>query len=337
MALRLFSGSSARVRACPACERTIKADAAFCPSCYMVFRPEGTAALREYLQGARIPADVYLLRKMQTEDPNTGPVTRLSREDTDPGKAPLPSAPAPPPPTEKIAPQPVDVSLLPAPLLPAQADEQVEPLAIDFAAPSPSPAVEEVEGADAAAPAVAEPAVAAQAPASQGPSEKRLRLKGRSGVEGLLTFVVPTPPSARSAADLQALFAWMLEHDPFIPNNRSRLEAIHAAVFQGQPVARLGYEQHVLLLASEDLWLHATQESLGIHLGQLVAAYRRAAEAYRKAEGGEQTQGNAALWHLASVASRLRMEAWVYQVLHDGMPPIASIRQRELPLKFGEF
>jgi hypothetical protein len=85
------------------------------------------------------------------------------------------------------------------------------------------------------------------------------------------------------------------------------------------------------------LWLHATQESLGIHLGQLVAAYRRAAEAYRKAEGGEQTQGNAALWHLASVASRLRMEAWVYQVLHDGMPPIASIRQRELPLKFGEF
>jgi len=337
MALRLFSGSSARVRACPACERTIKADAAFCPSCYMVFRPEGAAALREYLQGARIPADVYLLRKLQTEDPNTGPVTRLPREGTDPGKAPLPSAPAPPPPTEKIAPQPVDVSLLPAPLLPAQADEQVEPLAIDFAAPSPSPAVEEVEGADATARAVAEPAVAAQAPASQGPLEKRPRLKGRSGVEGLLTFVVPTPPSARSAADLQALFAWMLEHDPFIPNNRSRLEAIHAAVFQGQPAARLGYEQHVLLLASEDLWLHATQESLGIHLGQLVAAYRRAAEAYRKAEGGEQTQGNAALWHLASVASRLRMEAWVYQVLHDGMPPIASIRQRELPLKFGEF
>jgi len=337
MALRLFSGSSARVRACPACERTIKADAAFCPSCYMVFRPEGAAALREYLQGARIPADVYLLRKMQTEDPNTGPVTRLPREETDPGKVPLPSAPAPPPPTEKIAPQPVDVTLLPTPFPPPQAEEQVEPLAIDFAAPSPSPAGEEVEGADAAAPAVAEPAVAAQAPASQGPSEKRPRLKGRSGVEGLLTFVVPTPPSARSAADLQALFAWMLEHDPFIPNNRSRLEAIHAAVFQGQPAARLGYEQHVLLLASEDLWLHATQESLGIHLGQLVAAYRRAAEAYRKAEGGEQTQGNAALWHLASVASRLRMEAWVYQVLHDGMPPIASIRQRELPLKFGEF
>ena len=45
-----------------------------------------------------------------------------------------------------------------------------------------------------------------------------------------------------SAEDVPALFVWMLEKDPLIPNNLSRLAEIHAAVFPGTPAARLGYE-----------------------------------------------------------------------------------------------
>lgn len=102
MPLRLFGGGSEKVRACPACEHEIAAQATFCPSCYMVFRPEGAAELRKYLHGSRVPADVYLLRKMQTEDPNTGPVIRVS-----------PEAQSVPPPAEIAAPALTEPALAP--------------------------------------------------------------------------------------------------------------------------------------------------------------------------------------------------------------------------------
>ena len=77
MPIRLFGGrENDKGRTCPACEQNVAAAATFCPSCYMVFRPEGAADLREHLQGGRIPSDVYLLRKMQVEVPETGPVVR---------------------------------------------------------------------------------------------------------------------------------------------------------------------------------------------------------------------------------------------------------------------
>ncbi len=79
MSIRLFSGrGSDKRRTCPACEQKIAATANFCPSCYMVFRPEGAADLREHLQGGRVPSDIYLLRRLQAEDPDAGPVVRES-------------------------------------------------------------------------------------------------------------------------------------------------------------------------------------------------------------------------------------------------------------------
>jgi hypothetical protein len=159
-------------------------------------------------------------------------------------------------------------------------------------------------------------------------------MKTKNGVEGLLAFREPFPPLAISAEDVPALFAWMLEKDPLIPNNLSRLTDIHAAVFQDAPAARLGYDQHLLLQVTEDLGLYGTKESLGFHLAQLAAAYRRASEAYRKAEGGRAQAVDAALWQMASLASRLRMEAWIYHGLHGESPQLPSTRQRELPLKF---
>ena len=103
--LRLFGAGSTRVRPCPACERKIKADATFCPACYMVFRPEGAADLREFLQGARIPADVYLLRKMQSGDPNAGPVTRVAPPSVTAENSPAPVALPPDVPTEVATPE----------------------------------------------------------------------------------------------------------------------------------------------------------------------------------------------------------------------------------------
>lgn len=313
MPLRLFgAGSSTRVRSCPACERKIKADATFCPSCYMVFRPEGSAALREYLQGARIPGDVYLLRKMQSEDPNAGPVMRASApagvaQVPPPESAPASSAESPPAPSEPTIPPPPQV---------------------ESAAPRPAPSSVE-------APTPAEQPRIEKGPGPQdGPTVRHGVVKSRNGVEGLLAFREPLPPPAISAEDVPALFAWMLEKDPLIPNNLSRLTDIHAAVFQDAPAARLGYDQHLLLQVTEDLGLYGTKESLGFHLAQLAAAYRRASEAYRKAEGGRAQAVDAALWQMASLASRLRMEAWIYHGLHGEPPQLPSTRQRELPLKF---
>jgi hypothetical protein len=300
MPLRIFGGGNTRVRACPACERKVRVDATFCPSCYMVFRPEGAAALREYLQGARVPADVYLLRKMQSEDPNAGPVTRAARADVDPtAGATLPATPEP----------------IPDPLLsgePAATPPPSEPLpAVPFLLvepSSPSPPMRAARGS----------------------------ARGRNGVEGLLLFEEPLPPIGGVGADLGGLLAWMLEHDPLIPNNLVRLAVIHAAVHEATPAGRLRYEEHILLQVSDDLGLHPAREGLGVHLGQLALAYRRAAEAYRKAAGSGESALNSALWQMASVASRLRIEAWIYRSRYGDMPQIPGARQRELPLQFAE-
>jgi hypothetical protein len=152
----------------------------------------------------------------------------------------------------------------------------------------------------------------------------------------LLLFEEPLPPPVESDAKLPALLSWMLDNDPLIPNNLRRLTEIHGAVFADHPASRLSYEQHVLLQIHDDLWLHPGKDALGVHLGQLAAMYRRAAEAYRKAEGDGEAEVNAALWQMASVATRLRIEAWVYRTRHGDAPQILSTRQRELPLHFAE-
>lgn len=301
MPLRLFGAGNTRVRSCPACERNVKVDATFCPSCYMVFRPEGAAALREYLQGARVPPDVYLLRKMHTEDPNAGPVTCMTRDGTDVGEAV--AAETPPAPQIGAA-----AAHLPAP---ERQPTQVDPV---VAAPPKTPLP--TEGS-----------AASDSPYGHAP------LKSRSGVEGFLTFVKPLPPPVHSEDELPALYAWMLERDPVIPNNLTRLQEIHAQVFRDQPAARLGYEQHLLLQVAEDLWVYATEDALAFHVAQLAAAYRRAADAYRKAE----IEGSAVhepLWQMASLATRMRLEAWVFRGRHGESPQLPSTRQRELPLKF---
>ncbi len=309
MPLRLFgAGGNARVRPCPACEQEIKADATFCPSCYMVFRPEGSAALREYLHGARIPADVYLLRKMQSEDPNAGPVTRASG-----GGAPRTDAEAVPPPAPPAELQ----SLSPPPSAPPV--ESLGPPSDQMPAEEPIPL--DVPPTD-------------PIPAGKSAPTARPEMKTRNGVEGLLAFREPAPPPTVSAEDAPALFAWMLEKDPFIPNNLDRLARIHASTFENKPAGALTYEQHLLLQVSEDLGLYGTKETLGFHLMQLAAAYRRAGDAYRKAEGIESVASNEALWQMASLASRIRMEAWVYHCLHGEPPQGHSARQRELPLRF---
>ena len=278
----------------------------------MVVRPEGSAALREYLQGARIPGDVYLLRKMQSEDPNAGPVMRASALA---GAAQV-SPPEPPPaPSAEFPPAPIEPIISPPPPV-----ESVAPLTVPPSVEAPAPAEQ--------------PRIKKGTGPQDGPIVRHGTVKTRNGVEGLLAFREPFPPLAISAEDVPALFAWMLEKDPLIPNNLSRLTDIHAAVFQDAPAARLGYDQHLLLQVTEDLGLYGTKESLGFHLAQLAAAYRRASEAYRKAEGDRAQAVDAALWQMASLASRLRMEAWIYHGLHGEPPQLPSTRQRELPLKF---
>jgi hypothetical protein len=291
MPLRLF-GASTRVRICPGCERDLQPDATFCPSCYMVFRPEGVSALREYLQGARIPTDVYLLRRLQSQDPDAGPVT----------VAPAPAAEAPP--------------LDTAPPLPEAPASPAPPPSASVAPPLAAPAPD---------------AAAAPPPLASGGSG----LGAKQGVDGLLQFRDPLPPAASRPAEVAELYAWMLDHDPVIPNNLQVLQAIHGAVFSQSPFRRLGYEHHVALLVADDAALFASAEAHSVLLGQLAAAYRRASEAYRMA-GEDESAANRALWEMASLATRLRLGAWIFSTRYGQSPELLSTRQRELPLRFGE-
>ena len=136
----------------------------------------------------------------------------------------------------------------------------------------------------------------------------------------LLVFQAPLPPPTRSIEETPALFAWMLEQDPVIPNNLDRLQKIHAGVFRDNPAERLEYEQHILLQVADDLALHPTRDALSLHLMLLAAGYRRAAEAYHVAARREEQEADSALWQMASTASRLRIEAWVFQTRHGVSP-----------------
>ncbi len=288
MPLRLFlGGRGGRVRSCPACEERVEPDATFCPSCYMVFRPEGAADLRQHLHGNRIPADVYLRRKMLAVDPDLGPVVPVPVEER--------TSPSPPAPTAAPALVPPDPSPPPAP------------------PPAESPA----------RPVLAPAASAPAAPAAGDRSEGK-----RSGARSLAEFEPPLPPPARSAEEAQSLLGWMLEHDPLIPNNLPRLEAIHASVLHGGPDPRLGYRQHVVLQVADDLALHDTQEALAAHLERLAAAYRRAALSYGRAAQGASGSVDVVLWRMASFASRLRVESWIYQSRHGAPAPLAAAARR---------
>jgi hypothetical protein len=265
----------------------------------MVFRPEGAVALRAYLQGAKIPADIYMLRKLQTDDPDAGPVTRSGPESRDPRRGPAGELPSRP--------------------------------------PAETSASEASAGSEATRVRVPESAAARKPETPPHPDERpqdRPKSRSRNGVEGFLAFAEPFPPQTRSPDEVSALYAWMLGKDPVIPNNLARLEEIHRAVFEDQPPARLGYEQHILLLVAEDLTVYATEDALGYHLAQLAAAYRVAADSYRKALGRDAAAVDGALWRMASLASRMRLEAWVYHSWHGQSPQLPGTRQRELPLKF---
>ena len=315
MALRLFGGQgSSKVRACPACEREIAAEATFCPSCYMVFRPDGAADLREYLRGGRIPGDVYLLRKMQAEDPNTGPVVRE----------------APPVPSPPSAAEPIVVQEPPEPSRPEPAAPPSASLAA-AASPSPSPPA-------ASAPPIV-PAAAPESPTIT-PAESRSgetdggpRERAWKGVQSLLRFDPPFPPPTHSAEEASALLNWMLDRDPVIPNNLELLDTIHAGIFLCGPAAHLGYRGHLLIQIADDLLLHPNQEALDAHLGLLAAAYRRAAGAYHTAAHKGEAERNTALWQMASMASRLRLEAWVFRTRH-GMTPNTTRPRRSRASRF---
>ncbi|MBI4537718.1 MAG: hypothetical protein HY712_07150 [candidate division NC10 bacterium] len=247
--------------------------------------------MREHLRGGRVPADVYLLRKLQTQDPDAGPVERRSA----PEEAVLPPQPEPVPPA------------------PAPAQGETEPLVI----PDPLALFQDV--ADAARLPTAEPAEAPEPEReARFPLEPPSKAPPQRGVEAFLRFGAPLPPTTRTAEELPRLIAWMLEHDPVIPNNLSRLDAIHAAVFDGQPAGRLSYEEHLLFQVTDDLWLHPTQDALDAHLAVVFEGYRRAAEAYHDTAGAEGDDG--ALWRLSSAVSRIRIEAWIYHTLY-GAPP----------------
>jgi hypothetical protein len=289
MPLWFFGGQgSGETRACPACELDIAAQATFCPFCCLVIRPEGTADLREHLRGGRIPTDVYLLRKMQVEDPNTGPVIRVS----------------------EIAPTSPPV---------AASDPSVprtqESLPFSTPFPATSQAFPPVTAAESA-----------KAPQPQTHIAPRVRTW--TGVPSLLKFEEPLPPPTRSIDETPTLFAWMLERDPVIPNNVELLETIHASNFRDTPAAHLGYAQHLLLQIADDLLLHPTQDVLNDHLTVLAAAYRRAAGAYYASVQEGQDTVNVALWQMASLASRLRVEAWVYHSRHGHPPAITHVGWR---------
>jgi len=288
MPLRLFGWQgTGKYRSCPACEQKIAADATFCPFCYMVIRPEGASDLREHLQGGRIPSDVYLLRKMQVEDGNTGPVLRH------------------PPEPPVVEPPPLSPSARPEPATPA---------------PSPSSTVK-ADPPQLTLPAVAEPPP--PPPRSITPSQT----PQWKGIFSFFKFEAPLPPATASLDELPALLHWMLERDPLIPNNLERLEALHAEVFRSGPAAGLGYEQHLLLQIQDDLLFHATQEPLDTHLSQLSATYRHAAAVYHAAAVKEGVEANTALWQMSSLASRLRVESWVYRSRYDARPGAGRLRR----------
>jgi hypothetical protein len=325
MPIRLFGGrGSDKVRSCPACEQEVAATATFCPSCYMVFRPEGAADLREHLQGGRIPSDVYLLRKMQAEDPNTGPVVRV------PGEAsvsPPPAIASPTPParsfesavTSPVVPPELPVARAIPPSGATLAEGPIPPPLPTGGPPSEPPAPDE---APLATVGPAPPAAAASAQPTDRP-----RAPGRTGVEILFEFKPPLPPPTRSIEEAPGLFAWMLDQDPIIPNNLDRLQEIHAGVFRDKPAGRLEYEQHVVLQIADDLALHPARDAMELHLMALVAGYRRAAGAYHVAARSGEQKADTALWQMASMASRLRVEAWIYQTRH-GIPPELTRRGR---------
>ncbi len=252
----------------------------------MVFRAEGAADLREFLRGGRVPSDVYLLRKMQAEDPDLGPV--------------ILEVPAP-----RTAP-PVEVPAPPSSPPPARGSQELPLLS---AAPAP---------AAPSAPAQTDPG-----PPAAPLAEERPRPAGRTSAELLSNFEGPSPPCTRAAEEVSRLFEWMLEHDPVVPNNLPRLEAIHTAVFQDRPVGRLTYAEHILLQVADDLVLHPTREALDEHLVFLARGYRRGAEAYHAAsQEGRGT--DEALWQMASMASRLRLEAWMYRSRYEASPLVAG-------------
>ena len=303
MPLRLFGGGSEKVRVCPACEHEIAAQATFCPSCYMVFRPEGAAELRKHLHGSRVPADVYLLRKMQVEDPNTGPVIRVSLE-----------AQSAPPPAEIAAPALTEPALAPETPAPQVSD-------------TPAPVVTPVPSPSLTAPPDAQTAQVETAELPGAEAGARPKARAWKGVYSLVKFDPPLPPPTHAVEEVPPFLAWMLERDPVIPNNLELLETIHAETFRGRPAAPLGYQQHLLIQIADDLLLHPTQETLDTHLGLLAAAYRRAAGAYHAAARKGEDERGAALWHMASTASRLRVEAWIYQSRYGTTPEIARLRK----------
>jgi hypothetical protein len=150
------------------------------------------------------------------------------------------------------------------------------------------------------------------------------RAQGRAGVELLLEFKAPLPPPTRSIEEASPLFVWMLDQDPIIPNNLDRLQDIHTVVFRDKPAGHLTYEQHILLQVADDLALHSTRESMDLHLKALAAGYRRAVGAYHIAARRGEHEADGALWQMANMASRLRVEAWIYQTRHGVPPEIAE-------------
>lgn len=290
-------GSDGGRRSCPACEAEIPAAATYCPHCYLVLRPEGTAELRRKLQGAKLPSDVYLLRKLQVEDP-TSPDCVVSAPRVERAAAEIPA-------TSPVAPDPAPPSS-PIPGLPGPAPATIAGRS-GVASPSPPPS--------------------------------------RKGLRAFLEFPPPAPPLAGRPPDLPALFAWMLEHDRVIPNNLSFLERLHAEVHRGEPVAPLGYRGHLLQLVADDLRTHDAREALDAHLALLAASYQRASAGYRAARGRE-APGAAAvgaasaervgprilLWQMASAATRLRLESWIYRSHYGEGPRLPHEgRRRGLP------
>lgn len=152
-----------------------------------------------------------------------------------------------------------------------------------------------------------------------------------TGVHSLVKFEAPLPPRAQTVEDLPTLYQWMLARDPLIPNNIELLEEIHTRVFPNGPAANLRYEQHILLLISDDLTLHPTRETLGNHLVLLTTAYRRAAGAYHATAEKGQIEASVALWQMSSTASRLRVEAWIYHTRHGEPPEIIRPRRPRGP------
>jgi len=148
----------------------------------------------------------------------------------------------------------------------------------------------------------------------------------RTGLPSLFRFGSPLPPPARTVQEIPGLVAWLLEHDPVIPNNLTRLDAIHAEVFERRPASRLSYVQHLELQIADDLWLHPDRESLEFHLQDLLEAYRQSTEAYQGGAAAADRTADA-LWRMASAVSRIRAEAWVHRTLYGTAPALSGRRR----------